>query len=94
MVFTAVTIPPIIVILFYFRDFLAFPSNAMTYVCAFLSLVMAALMQFFITYSLAMMAFWILDITTIVFIRLLVRIFPRRPNVPLEIPRRQAYKRS
>ena len=29
---------------------------------------MAALMQFFITYSLAMMAFWILEITTIVFI--------------------------
>jgi len=39
-----------------------------TYVCAFLSLMMAALMQFFITYSLAMMAFWILEITTIVFI--------------------------
>src|SRR5438034_1598085 len=60
LVFTAVTIPPIIVILFYFRDFLAFPSNGMTYVCALLSLVMAALMQFFITYSLAMMAFWFL----------------------------------
>ena len=68
LVFTAVTIPPIIVILFYFRDYLAFPSNVMTYVCAFLSLMMAALMQFFITYSLAMMAFWILEISTIVFI--------------------------
>jgi ABC-2 type transport system permease protein len=31
-------------------------------------MVMAALMQFFITYSLAMMAFWILEISTIVFI--------------------------
>src|SRR5437763_10724169 len=29
---------------------------------------MAAFMQFFITYSLAMMAFWILEISTIVFI--------------------------
>jgi ABC-2 type transport system permease protein len=29
---------------------------------------MAALIQFFITYSLAMMAFWILEISTIVFI--------------------------
>src|SRR5438034_6598304 len=60
LVFTAVTIPPIIVILFYFRDYLSFPSNGMTYICAFLSLLMAALMQFFITYSLAMMAFWFL----------------------------------
>src|SRR3989441_6953925 len=38
LVYTAVTIPPIIVILFYFRDYLAFPSNVMTYLCAFLSL--------------------------------------------------------
>jgi ABC-2 type transport system permease protein len=29
---------------------------------------MAALMQFFITYSIAIMAFWILEISTIVFI--------------------------
>jgi ABC-2 type transport system permease protein len=29
---------------------------------------MAAVMQFFITYSLAMMAFWILEISTIIFI--------------------------
>ena len=29
---------------------------------------MSALIQFFITYSLAMMAFWILEISTIVFI--------------------------
>src|SRR5438045_4765580 len=64
LVFTAVTIPPIIAIFFYFRAYLTFPSNVITYVCAFLSLMMAALMQFFITYSLAMMAFWILEITT------------------------------
>src|SRR5262249_54778494 len=32
------------------------------------SMLMAAFIQFFITYSLAMMAFWILEITTIVFI--------------------------
>ena len=64
----AVTLPPIIVIFYYFREYLVFPSNVLTYVCAFLSLVMAAFMQFFITYSLAMMAFWILEITTIVFI--------------------------
>ena len=31
-------------------------------------MLMAAFIQFFITYSLAMMAFWILEISTIVFI--------------------------
>src|SRR5438105_11698146 len=68
LVFTAVTILPIVVVLFYFREYLTLPSNLMTYFYALLSLIMAALMQFFITYSLAMMAFWILEITTIVFI--------------------------
>jgi ABC-2 type transport system permease protein len=68
LVFTAVTVLPVAVILFYFRAYLALPSSVLTYICALLSLVMAALMQFFITYSLAMMAFWILEISTIVFI--------------------------
>jgi len=56
------------VILYYFREYLTFPSNPITYVAALVSVAMAALIQFFITYSLAMMAFWILEITTIVFI--------------------------
>lgn len=68
LVFTAVTIVPIALIFFYFRDYLVFPSNPATYFWSLLSLVMAAFIQFFITYTLAMMAFWILEISTIVFI--------------------------
>src|SRR5205814_7353024 len=52
----------------YFRRYIALPDHVLTYVYACLSMVMAAFMQFFITYSLAMMAFWILEISTIVFI--------------------------
>src|SRR6267142_6711340 len=55
LVYTAVTIPPIIIILFYFRDYLALPSSVVTYLLSITSLVMAAFIQFFITYSLAMM---------------------------------------
>lgn len=68
LVFTAVTIPPVALILFYFREYLALPSQAITYFCAFASLLMAALIQFFITYTIALAAFWILEISTIVFI--------------------------
>ncbi|MDQ6809785.1 MAG: ABC-2 family transporter protein [Verrucomicrobiota bacterium] len=68
LVFTAVTIVPIALIFVLFRHYVTLPSSVGTYLCAFLSLIMAALMQFFITYSLAMMAFWILEISTIVFI--------------------------
>ena len=43
-------------------------ARSLTYLFASMSTVMAALIQFFITYSLAMMAFWVLEISTIVFI--------------------------
>src|SRR3989442_4213245 len=68
LVYTAVTIIPIALIFFYFRDYLQLPSSVVTYLLSITSLVMAAFIQFFITYSLAMMAFWILEISTIVFI--------------------------
>src|SRR5881394_538470 len=68
LVYTFVTLPPIALIFIYFRHYIALPDQAMTYVFASISMVLAALMQFFITYSLAMMAFWILEISTIVFI--------------------------
>ena len=68
LVYTFVTLPPIVLIFIYFRHYIALPDHAPTYLFACISLVMAAFMQFFIAYSLAMMAFWILEISTIVFI--------------------------
>ena len=68
LVYTAVTILPIALIFVYFRDYVQLPSSFATYLLATASLIMAAFIQFFITYSLAMMAFWILEISTIVFI--------------------------
>jgi ABC-2 type transport system permease protein len=68
LVYTAVTLPPIALIFLYYRHYIVLPHDAMTYILAGLSMLMAAFMQFFITYSLAMMAFWILEISTIVFI--------------------------
>src|SRR6202040_473825 len=68
LVYTAITLPPIALIFLYFHDYIVLPAHVLTYFYACLSMLMAAFMQFFITYSLAMMAFWILEISTIVFI--------------------------
>ncbi len=68
LVYTIVTIVPIALIFVYFREFIRLPSSGAAYFCSFISLLMAAMIQFFITYSIAMMAFWILEISTIVFI--------------------------
>ncbi|HXX42668.1 MAG TPA: ABC-2 family transporter protein, partial [Chthoniobacterales bacterium] len=66
--YTFVTLPPIALIFLYFHNYITLPSDPLTYVLAIVSTMMAAFIQFFITYSLAMMAFWILEITTFVFI--------------------------
>jgi len=68
LVYTFVTLPPIALIFLYFRHYIALPEHAATYVLATTSMLMSALIQFFITYSLAMMAFWLLEISPVVFI--------------------------
>lgn len=68
LVYTFVTLPPIALIFLYFHNYITLPHSMVTYLLAAISTVLAAFIQFFITYSLAMMAFWILEISTIVFI--------------------------
>jgi viologen exporter family transport system permease protein len=68
LVYTLVTLPPIALIFIYFRRYIVLPEQVTTYFLAAVSTLMSAFIQFFITYSLAMMAFWILEISTIVFI--------------------------
>lgn len=68
LVYTIVTILPIAVIFYVFRGYITLPRDAGTWAISLVSLALAAAMQFFITYSLAMMAFWLLEISTIVFI--------------------------
>jgi ABC-2 type transport system permease protein len=68
LVYSFVTLPPIALIFIYFRQHVVLPDDPLVYVLTVISTVMAAFIQFFITYSLAMFAFWILEISTIVFI--------------------------
>src|SRR6202162_4021312 len=68
IVYSFVTLPPIALIFVYFRDYIVLPTDPVIYVFTIVSILMAGFIQFFITYSLAMMAFWILEISTIVFI--------------------------
>ena len=68
ILYTVVTIVPVIAVFFWFREFLTLPRDPLTWPLFFISLVMAAAIQFLIAYALAMLAFWILEISTVVFI--------------------------
>jgi ABC-2 type transport system permease protein len=66
--YSLVILPVVAVIFFFFREYLRLPSHLATWPAFAASIGMAALLQFFIAYSLAMMAFWILEISTVVFL--------------------------
>jgi ABC-2 type transport system permease protein len=59
---------PLAVFIFCFRKYFLLPPDGLTFCVFLVSLVMTALLQFFISYAMAMLAFWLLEISTFIFI--------------------------
>ena len=85
MLYTLATIIPVGCVLFYFRHTIELPKQNLTWFWFALSMVMAGFIQFFIAYSLAMLAFWILEISTIVFLLYSFEYFLSGQIFPLDI---------
>ena len=68
LLYTAVTLFPVAGVFCWYSRYLQWPTHASTWGCFLISLVMAGAIQFLIAYSMAMLAFWILEISTVVFI--------------------------
>lgn len=68
LLYTVVTLPAILGVFIWFREFIVLPKDLATWPIFFVSLAMSAAIQFLLAYALAMLAFWILEISTIVFI--------------------------
>jgi ABC-2 type transport system permease protein len=59
---------PLGVFIFCFRDYFVGPATGTAFAAFLVSLVLTALLQFFISYTMAMLAFWLLEISTFIFI--------------------------
>jgi ABC-2 type transport system permease protein len=68
LLYTVVTLPVIILVFVVFQHYLVWPSSWATWILAMISVFLAASLQFLISYSVAMLAFWMLEISTAVFI--------------------------
>jgi ABC-2 type transport system permease protein len=68
LVYTTVTLLPLLAVFWWYREYLHWPTHGATWGFFVISLVMAGAIQFLIAYTLAMLAFWILEISTVVFI--------------------------
>ncbi len=85
LLYTAVLLPGVALIFFFLREYITLPANAVTWLYFGLSTAMAALIQFFIAYSIAMLAFWILEISTVVFMVFSVEYFLSGQIFPLDM---------
>ncbi len=81
----AVTLPFVLLIFAVFHRYIRLPGHADTWLWTALSVGMAAFLQFFITYSIAMLAFWFLEISTIIFIVLSFEYFLSGHLFPLDL---------
>ena len=85
VLYIAVVLVPIIVLAWFLRHHIRLPEHAITWVVFTISTGMAAFLQFFIAYSLAMIAFWVLEISTIVFILYSFEFFLSGHVFPLDV---------
>jgi ABC-2 type transport system permease protein len=66
--YSLVTLPVVAGILWLMRGHLHLPQHVLTWPLFALAVTGSALIQFFIAYALAMLAFWILEVSTLIFI--------------------------
>lgn len=66
--YLAVAAIPLALFFFWLREYFVLPADGSTLGCFLASLVLTALLQFFLSYMMAMLAFWVLEVSTFIFI--------------------------
>ena len=93
LLYIAIVLVPIVILAWFLREYLRLPEHAITWLAFVASTAMAAFLQFFIAYSMAMIAFWVLEISTIVFLLYSFEFFLSGHVFPLDVlpPALQAF---
>src|SRR4030095_4987083 len=68
VIFTAVARGAVALFIFLQRKYFMWPPDGTTFGWFVLSMALTALLQFFLSYTLALMAFWLLEVSTLIFI--------------------------
>ncbi|MDX2226970.1 MAG: ABC-2 family transporter protein [Verrucomicrobiae bacterium] len=91
MVYTLIALGPTTLIFLYFHRYLSTPHEPMTWLYTALALVLTATLQFLISYIIALFAFWILEVSTLVFIYFSLEYLFAGHLFPLDIMPRWMY---
>ena len=85
LAFVAMAGLPLALFIFCFRQYFLLPPDGFTFGIFLVSLVFTALLQFFISYAMAMLAFWLLEISTLIFILFAFEYIASGHLIPLEV---------
>ena len=85
LTFSVFTLPIVFLLFACFRQYLTLPQHVSAWMVAIFSLCLAALLQFFMAYAVAMLAFWLLEISTVVFIIFSFEYFLSGHLFPLDV---------
>lgn len=88
LIYTAITILPVLAVLWWMRHYLVLPASPAAWACAALATLLSATLQFLMAYCFALMAFWILDVSAPIFMVYSIEylagghLFPLKPLLP------------
>jgi ABC-2 type transport system permease protein len=68
IIYTAVALVPVALFIWFQRQYFVFPPHAETWLWFGLSLVLTALLQFLLSFTMALLAFWMTEVSTLIFI--------------------------
>lgn len=68
LIYMAVALVPLVLFIFFLRKYFVLPADWTAAGAFAISVVLTALLQFFMSYAMAMLAFWVLEVSTFIFI--------------------------
>ena len=68
LIYSAVALVPVTVLVICYWKYFVLPPDVATFGWFLISVVMTALLQFFTSYTMALLAFWVLEVSTFIFI--------------------------
>ena len=68
LIYTAVALVPVALFIFLQRRYFVLPADGATLAWFLVSVALTGLLQFFISYTMALLAFWLLEVSTFIFI--------------------------
>jgi ABC-2 type transport system permease protein len=85
LIYTAVAVVPVTLFIVFMREYFVGPADAATLLCFLLSVLMTGLLQFFMSYTMALLAFWVLEVATFIFILFAFEYIASGHMFPLDI---------